>query len=235
MGTDLTADSTQPFRNAPARPGALPDELAALLDARGENARERAWKNFLESHSRLLCHVTRTAVRGYDEAMDRYAYVLERLRANDFRRLRTYTPRSGAQFSSWLGVVAGRMCVDFCRERYGRPEGVEPSEALKARKRLLDFVSCEIDEAIVEDTGAMHPDGALRAKELARALDDVVASVPSRDRVLLALRFEHGASAREIAEALNFPSPFHVYRQLKKILAKLRTALSRRGIDDSKP
>ena len=66
MGTDLTADSTQPFSNATARPGALPDELAALLDAQGEDARERAWKNFLESHSRLLYHVTRTAGRGYD-------------------------------------------------------------------------------------------------------------------------------------------------------------------------
>ena len=44
MGTDLTADSTQPFRNAPARTEALAADLAALLDARGEVARERAWK-----------------------------------------------------------------------------------------------------------------------------------------------------------------------------------------------
>ncbi len=235
MGTDLTADSTQPFRNAPARTEALAADLAPLLDARGEVARERAWKDFLNSYSRLLYHVTRTAVRGYDEAMDRYAYVLERLRANDFRRLRTYTPRSGARFTSWLGIVAGRMCVDFYRERYGRPEGAEPSEALKSRKRLLDFVSSEIDLTIVEDGSATDPDADLRTTELTRALDNAMATLPDRDRLLLALRFENGASAREIAEALDFPSLFHVYRQLKRILTELRTTLCRKGIDDSEP
>ena len=53
--------------------------------------------------------------------------------------------------------------------------------------------------------------------------------------VLLALRFDNQLSARRIAEILDFPSPFHVYRRLNSLLAQVRQKLESRGFTDPDP
>jgi hypothetical protein len=52
----------------------------------------------------------------------RYAYILEKLQDEDFRRLRGYVADGRAEFSTWLAVVTRRLCEDFRRQRYGRPQ-----------------------------------------------------------------------------------------------------------------
>ena len=56
-----------------------------------------------------------------------------------------------------------------------------------------------------------------------------------RDRLLLALRFDDGRSAREIAAIMRFPTPFHVYRRLTAVLEMLKASLRRRGIEGPTP
>jgi DNA-directed RNA polymerase specialized sigma subunit len=52
------------------------------------------------------------------------------------------------------------------------------------------------------------------------------------DRLLLKLRFDDGLSAPEIARLLGFPTPFHVYRRLNALYARLRGGLRERGIEE---
>jgi hypothetical protein len=47
----------------------LPPELSALLRARDDVSRERAWEQFLEKYSRLLLHTVRTRSGTYYEAV----------------------------------------------------------------------------------------------------------------------------------------------------------------------
>jgi len=47
--------------------------------------------------------------------MDRYAFVLDRLRARNFRRLRRFQPRGSARFTTWLVLVSRRLCLDHRR------------------------------------------------------------------------------------------------------------------------
>jgi RNA polymerase sigma factor (sigma-70 family) len=236
MGTDFTADSTRAIPGIPVQMDGLPAELCALFKAQDGAARDQAWETFVKTHGRLLFHVARTAQPGYDQAMDRYAYILERLRTDDFRRLKGYATREGARFSSWLGIVATRLCVDYHRHRYGRADPGTAADALETRsRRLVDFISSEIDLGIVPDTATPDPEASLRVTELRCALEEAVCELPSRDRLLLTLRFANDASAREIAEAMDFASPFHVYRRLKKVFATLRQALVKRGIDNPEP
>ncbi len=69
-------------------PHDVPPELSALLDAPDGPARDEAWGAFVERHSRLLFHV---ALGGdHDAVMDRYSFILERLRSEDCHRLRTW-------------------------------------------------------------------------------------------------------------------------------------------------
>ena len=97
----------------------LPPELAQILEACDSAARERAWKGFLETYSRLILHTLRRLGGEYDAIMDGYAYVLEHLRRDEFRRLRAYTPSARSQFSTWLVVVVHRLGLDHHRHRYG--------------------------------------------------------------------------------------------------------------------
>jgi len=49
------------------------------------------------------------------------------------------------------------------------------------------------------------------------------------------LRFEDDVSVRGIAQALGFPTPFHVYRRLSGVLAPLRRSLVQRGVEEARP
>jgi RNA polymerase sigma factor (sigma-70 family) len=215
----------------------FPPELADLLAAADPTAREAAWKRFLETHSRLLLHTARALGRDYDAAMDGYAYLLEQLRCDDFHRLRRYTAESRCKFTTWLVVVARRLCLDRVRQRYGRPHGAGPQshEAHGVRRRLVDLVAEELDASDVADPANDNPETQLRASDLDRALLAALGGLEPRDRLLLKLRFEDGLAAREIGQVMGFATPFHVYRQLNTLLGQLRTALARRGVQDSEP
>jgi RNA polymerase sigma factor (sigma-70 family) len=176
--------------------------------------------------------------RDYDATMDAYAYLLEQIRREDFRRLRGYVADGRTKFTTWLVVVARRVCLDHLRQRYGRPqESVTPDrEAHAARRRLVDLLAEELDVSGVADaTAAGNPETQLRANELSRALAGALAGLEPRDRLLLKLRFEDGLPAREIAHVMGFTTQFHVYRRLNAVLEQVRAALRGRGVQDSEP
>src|SRR5690349_20871276 len=96
-----------------------PRELVRLLESTASH-RESAWEAFLGVHSRLLLHVARTFANEHDAAMDAFAWMLDRLRADDFHRLRAFSADGRSEFTTWLVVVGRRLCVDWYRAKYGR-------------------------------------------------------------------------------------------------------------------
>jgi len=170
--------------------------------------------------------------------MDAYAYLLEQLRRDDFRRLRGYIPDGRTKFTTWLVVVARRLCLDHLRRRYGRLQdaGSGSRAAQAVRRELVDFLAEELDASGRKDPRAAgNPETDLRTSELSRALTDAIGALDPRDQLLLKLRFEDGLSAREIGQLMGFPTPFHVYRRLNTLLERLRGALGRRGFQDPEP
>ena len=208
----------------------FPPELSSLLHADDSTARQAAWQRFVATYSRLLLHTARALHSDYDAAMDGYAYLLEQLQRDDFGRLRAYTPEARSKFTTWLVVVARRICVDRLREKYGRS-----GETRAVRRRLVDLLTDELDPHTTADPSPRNPESELRTRELTRALTGAVSCLEPRDRLLLKLRFEDELSAREIGQLLHFPTPFHVYRRLNGILAELKASLERGGIEGSEP
>ncbi len=215
----------------------LPQDLKALLAAPDATSKQRAWSKFLDTHSRLILHTAKSLGSGYDPIMDRYAYVIEQLRCDDFRRLRRFAEGGKGSFTTWLMVVVRRLCLDHHRERYGRARGTgNPSAANRmVRKRLVDLLAEELDVAQLGNPAGTNPETELRAKELASAFSAVMSELEPRDRLLLTLRFEDDLSAREIADVMDFKTLFHVYRRIDTVLAEVRHALERRGVDDTAP
>jgi RNA polymerase sigma factor (sigma-70 family) len=219
----------------------LPPELVRLLDnAAHPGAQDDAWAALVAKYSRLLITVAREVVVDRDATMDAYAFVLGRLREDDCRRLRGFVADGRSSFTTWLVVVARRMCVDHYRQRYGRTSRAigDPSLARGARlsrRRLFDLATVGIDLTTLIDAGAPDPDTALRTVQRDRILACAIDNLEPSDRLLLKLRFEDDLSAREIASILRLPSPFHVYRRLATVCGSLRRMLVARGVEDAVP
>ena len=207
-----------------------PLELTRLLETTDSENREEAWDVFIQKFHSLLMHVAHSIDDRYDAKMDRYAYMLQQLQADNYRRLRRYGPQSRAQFSTWLVIVARRLCVDFHRETHGRQRPTKGEDRSEIRRRLVDLVGESIDPDYIVDAGAIDPVEQTLAIDRREILENTMKALTNQDRLMLTLRFELDASVTEIADALKFPSQFHVYRRLKKILAVLRTALKAQGI-----
>lgn len=204
-----------------------PPELAGLLAGGDDAGGDAAWAAFLRAHSRLLLAVCRSVGRDYDATMDAYAFLLDQLRKDDYRRLRAYAADGRSKFTTWLVVVARRLCLDHHRHKYGRmrDDSLEAGARRGVRRRLVDLVSAEVDPGAVADEASADPEAALLGREQADRLTAALSGLEPRDRLLLTLRFEDDLSAREIGELLGFPTPFHVYRRLTAVLGVIRERL----------
>lgn len=220
--------------------GAVPPELAQLLNGAPPADRDRAWSTLVASHSRLLMGVARTIAAEHDGVMDAYTYVLERLREDNYRRLRAYVADNRATFTTWLVVVARGLCVDHHRRQYGRaPRGNGTRSGDRAqravRRRLLELTPAMVDLASIVDEQHLAADESVQVSQRNQALAVVLDTLDPADRVLLKLRFEDDLPAREIATILQLPSAFHVYRRLASVYAVLRRHLAAHGVDSSAP
>lgn len=207
----------------------------ALLAATAGPARDEAWAGFVHAYTPLLLRVARSLGGDADAAMDRYTYVLDRLGEEDCRRLRSYARPQAGEFPVWLIVVTRRLCLDHYRERYGRASRTGGSNASgdadrAGRRRLADLVADRTDPSLLA-SGRLAPDEQLARTERLQALSTALERLAPSDRLLLRLRFAEDLPAREIAQAMRFPTLFHVYRRLDKLLRELRTTLGARGID----
>jgi RNA polymerase sigma factor (sigma-70 family) len=217
----------------------VPEVVARLLNASEPRTRDAAWAEFVRSHSKLLLHVARSLGGDHDAAMDRYAYVLERLREDQSRRLYTFVADGRCEFSTWLVVVVQRLCLDHRRQRYGRsrrPANDRAEQDLDqiARRRLIDFIAADVDLSAVCDV-ADGAEDCMRLAQIHRVLETALETLPARDRLMVKLRYEDGIPMPEIARHLGFADRFHAYRHLDGVLLVLRSLLERSGVSDTVP
>jgi len=216
----------------------LPRSLARLLSHHADDGSadvDGAWRAFVADHTRLLLHVARSVSANHDDAMDSYAFVLEQLRAGNFRRLREFAADPRSKLTTWLVVVTRRLCLDLYRQRYGRKRGADSDENRLVRRRLQDLVAEGLEWDDIPAVVDANAELAVRQSELSSALEQVLSSLNPQDLLLLRLRFDDDLAAQEIARLLNFPSPFHVYRRINALLPQLRRALEQLGVESWAP
>jgi RNA polymerase sigma factor (sigma-70 family) len=230
----LTLSAAVAIRPVPSSPPSLDRLLHAKASGDAELL-DAGWRAFVDEHTRLLLHVARSVSSSHDEAMDAYAFVLEQLRVDDFRRLREFAADPRSRLSTWLVVVARRLCLDLYRRRYGRARDRESLEQRAIRRRVQDLIAEDVDLNELPATATKGAELALRRSELIEALEQAMAALAPSDRLLLQLRFDEDLTAQEIARLLSFASPFHVYRRVNALLAALRRSLAERGIESAVP
>jgi RNA polymerase sigma factor (sigma-70 family) len=215
--------------------GSVPFQLGQLLGAPTADLRAAAWDELIANHTRLLLAVARSFGGGHDEAMDRYSYILEKLRESDFRRLRSFESNRGASFSTWLTLAARRLCLDHHRTLYGRSRGDHDVAAIRRalRRSLVDSLGLESDVDAIEDSHSVGADSLAVLSERNAKLRVALCALSPRERLLLALRFHDCLPASQIAQVLHLPTVFHVYRQLAAVLERLRDSLLSSGVESS--
>ncbi|MDP9177226.1 MAG: sigma-70 family RNA polymerase sigma factor [Gemmatimonadota bacterium] len=215
------------------------EALHRLLESDDPAARDADWAEFLQGYSRLILHVARSGCDDPDQAMDHYTYVVEQLRADDFRRLRRFVADGRSEFSTWLLVVTQRLCSDHHRHIYGRRRNTRDAshsdDDIAARRRLVDLIGTKVDLESLADEHGFDVEQAVRIDQMHGLLGMALASLEPRDRLLIRLRFEDGCSMPEIARSLEMPSRWHAYRRLDEVLTTLRIALKRNGVSSGAP
>jgi RNA polymerase sigma factor (sigma-70 family) len=218
-----------------------PDELTELLKASAPDESDRRWQRFLAKYSRLILAVCHKKLHWEDGAMDGYVFVIDRLRADDFARLRKYSPCPGCKFETWLTTVAGRLCIDCWREhdKIKRPpkgEDANSPAAIKRKeeqaliRRLVHLLAKDLDVIEPPMSEEASAEDQLVREELVAALAACIAAQAPRERLLIKLRFIDGATAAEVAKLMKFQTQWHVFRAERATLAALRACLASKGI-----
>lgn len=211
-------------------------ELERLLRAAPAD-QAHAWQAFVGAHSRLLLHVARSVCPDRDEMMDAYAFILDELRARESARLRAFVADGRGKFTTWLVVVARRLCLDFRRQRYGRTRVVTTDAAREDQRfrRRLGTLAGEDVELSALAASVVAADQQLSVLEVRQALAAALDTLAPADRLMLKLRFEDDLSAQQIARVLHLPTPFHVYRRLDAVTKSIRRVLEARGVESATP
>jgi RNA polymerase sigma factor (sigma-70 family) len=234
--TSALADRRSVARCSPETTDTIPPEVARLLSSVTQQDQVAAWQAFVERYSRLLLRVAFDFAPGYDDAMDRYAFILDELHRDGYRRLQRFVADGRGRFSTWLTVVARRLCLDHHRGRYGRTRRSDgrttpPTAERLARKRLVELTSATDDIDRIAGALPADPGDEVGESERREALRRAFGDLAAQDQLLLKLRFEKDLTAGEIAVLLRMPTPFHVYRRLRSICSALRARLHGEGVD----
>jgi RNA polymerase sigma factor (sigma-70 family) len=169
------------------------------------NERIRAWGRWSESAAA--------------KRMGEVALLLERLVRRDGRTLDEALPLLRDVARDLTRADAEAMLAEIPERRAMRPRAVDAS-AVEARLVAPD----EAQDRVV--SGEIRDDSA-RASQ---AMRDALAALPLEERMLVRMRFESNLAVSEIARAMQVEQR-PLYRQLERVLRKLREALAGAGID----
>ncbi len=150
---------------------------------------EEAWDRFLGEYAGLILQVVHLFERDPDRVDDCFLFVCEQLKKDRLRRLRRFEANGTATFSTWLRAVVRNLCLDWRRQRFGRPRIFRSIARLPEVDqevfRCIYFRKLSENETL-HTVRALHP--ALDREALAASLVRIRGSLSPHQSWLLASR-----------------------------------------------
>ena len=129
--------------------------------------------------------------------------------------------RGDAQVSTWLYAIAARACSRMRRKRKGEPD---------RELSLEEFIPTSDGEFRLQiPVDGLSPEEALQNKQLRQGLDQAIAKLPKKYRIVLVLRDMEGLSAKEVGSVVGL-NERAVKSRLHRARLFVRRELSARGI-----
>lgn len=143
---------------------------------------------------------------------------------NAYRGYKSF--RGDAQVSTWLYTIASRACMRMRRKRKGEPD---------RELSLEEFIPTSEGEFRLQiPVDGLSPEEALQNKQLRQALDQAIAKLPKKYRMVLILRDMEGLSAKDVGGIVGL-NERAVKSRLHRARLFVRRELSARGIAEPEP
>jgi RNA polymerase sigma-70 factor (ECF subfamily) len=123
--------------------------------------------------------------------------------------------------STWLYTIASRACMRMRRKRSGEPE---------RELSVEEFIPTSEGEFRLQvPMDGQTPEEALENKELRKALDQAIAKLPKKYKMVLVLRDMEGLSAKEVGTIMGL-NERAVKSRLHRARLFVRRELSAKGL-----
>lgn len=194
-------------------PAEIDPALAAYLagDADGADRLFAAFGGVVrEAIARFLAFRVRSRL---DLAEDLTHEVFLALLRDDGRKLRTFAGRHGCSFAAWLKVVAVRLTIDrLRRDTRFVPLDDDTPHMLELRRTLR--------------SDSPDPEDVMQGAETAARLEQAMAELAQKDRLLAEMHLIRGAPLEDVAQLLG-ASMNAAYVRKSRVLERLRRAVTR--------
>lgn len=175
---------------------------------------EYAWVEFHKRYGRLIYRCI-TKVTGRfssvvcaEDIREIYATLVLQLLSNDMHKLRSFDPERGNRFGTWIGMLAINASYDHLRAVRREPNRGSLTEA--------EGMWCDNSDPFAE----------VDRKQREGILAELLASFSAKDRLFVALYFDQGLDAEQVAERMSI-SVKTVYSKKHKIRTRLERMLHR--------
>lgn len=176
----------------------------------------RSWRRFILDYSVFIYSAAVRYTADEEEKADVYLQTLEKLRENDFEKLRRFSFQSS--LSTWLTAVSRNMAIDFLRSKYGRDF------------RLKKIKLLPLDDFDSPADPARQPEAAYRDREregirekLLAELETALKGLDAPEALLIQLIYFKGLKIRDAGQVLKIGP---AYKFLQRTLRKIRDRLT---------
>jgi RNA polymerase sigma factor (sigma-70 family) len=191
-----------------------------------------AWDLLVEECSDLILGVIARYTRDSDRRMDAYLYVLEQLKAQDFRRLRHYGEGVGFRpctFATWLKLVVRNLYFDWFRHEHGRkslPKEIQKMGRIEQRAfKLLYWEGYSAQEAFEVLRGE---NSSLRFGEFVQKLARVEERLSPINRAKIRRDFDRARRPLSLDDDKEGP-PLEARAEVRTPTPEDETAVAERG------
>jgi RNA polymerase sigma-70 factor (ECF subfamily) len=162
------------------------DEVALIRAAqRGDT---EAFEQLVRSHDQQVLRMAFNLLRSPEDARDIYQEAFLRV----YRNLPKF--RFDCSFSTWLYRIVANLCLDQIRKRKVRKE----------EARAVETAGGEVDrfQFLAEQRADVDPQRQVMSAEVSSRVNEVLAQLTARERLVFEMRHFQGMKLRAIGEAL---------------------------------
>lgn len=188
------------------------DEQALIREAQaGDRA---AFEALVHKYDKDVLRLAMNMVRRPEDARDLYQEAFLKV----YKNLHRF--RFECSFYTWVYRIVTNVCLDHLRRRSARREDQAPeAPGAAAEGSVTDFFDRQ-----AEQRAEMNPERRLMGKELGRQIEQALAALSPRERVVFEMKHYHGMKLRVIGEMLG-TSEETVKNSLFRATRKLRSRL----------
>jgi RNA polymerase sigma-70 factor (ECF subfamily) len=182
VGTRAEAVGSLSVRSATERS----DEAALIRAAQGGDT--EAFEQLVRSYDQQVLRMAFNLLRSHEDARDIYQEAFLRV----YRSLPKF--RFDCTFHTWLYRIVANLCLDQIRKRKVRREEAPAVETSGGEVDRFQFVA--------EQRADVDPQRQLMSAEVSSRVNEVLARLTARERLVFEMRHFQGMKLRSIGEAL---------------------------------